>query len=282
MDEPWLPRLYNPNIDVLTLLIQMLSSIEWPINFKKISFSSPDTTKKISHKELRHFIAYWAHTRGLSKAGTLSNTHLVIVLIDRDIKMLKRNTTLKQTRCTTAMWLYFLFSIFYFTFLNLHLYNATCNYDKDVVGIHDFIWLSYVDQLSIQLNQVTTSQHLSVWTESPHNNNNKFNQQSTHCLWASSMPKSSKQEGKDHEEPVLPAISLKIFCLLLPNQNPSQHIFPVILGNDWTIGDLKDATKQDNSKTSMPRSSPFTWCSFLMMTIWIASWAKWTSIPLNC
>ena len=36
---------------------------------------------------------------------------------------------------------------------------------------------------------------------------------------------------------------LDIFCLLLPDDSPSQHIFLVTLRRDRTVGDLKDAIK---------------------------------------
>ena len=39
------------------------------------------------------------------------------------------------------------------------------------------------------------------------------------------------------------AIGLDIFCLLLPDDNPSQHIFSVTLRGDRTVDDLKDAIK---------------------------------------
>ena len=79
IDPPWFPKLYSPNIHVLTLLIWTLSTMGSPRNFKKNVFSSPDTTKKIPKKELRHSVAYWACKRGLSKACALSKSHLVIV-----------------------------------------------------------------------------------------------------------------------------------------------------------------------------------------------------------
>ena len=47
VDSPWLLRLCNLNIAVLTLLIWIL---EWPKNFKKIILSSPDTTRKYHKK----------------------------------------------------------------------------------------------------------------------------------------------------------------------------------------------------------------------------------------
>ena len=35
----------------------------------------------------------------------------------------------------------------------------------------------------------------------------------------------------------------KIFCLLYPDPDPSQHLFSVLLQNDDTVDDLKDAIK---------------------------------------
>ena len=57
------------------------------------------------------------------------------------------------------------------------------------------------------------------------------------------MPKSSKRKGKDREEPVSPAVSLKLFCVVHPSSSP----FPVELGNDRTVGDLKTAIKLKNT-----------------------------------
>ena len=44
--------------------------------------------------------------------------------------------------------------------------------------------------------------------------------------------------------PASPAIDLDIFCLLHPDDSPSQHIFLVTLRSDRTVGDLKNAIKQ--------------------------------------
>ena len=56
------------------------------------------------------------------------------------------------------------------------------------------------------------------------------------------MPKSSKRKGKGREDPVSPAVSLKLFCVVHPSSRP----FPVELGNDRTVGDLKKAIKFEN------------------------------------
>ena len=46
------------------------------------------------------------------------------------------------------------------------------------------------------------------------------------------------------EPPAPPVIDLDIFCLLHPDDSPSQHIFLVTVRSDRTVGDLKDAIKQ--------------------------------------
>ena len=88
---------------------------------------------------------------------------------------------------------------------------------------------------------------------------NNFNQQPAHCLRdmtkgkgkatvKSQSPVPSQAASRSgHPRPSASspssAIGLNIFCLLLPDDSPSQHIFPVTLHCDWTIGDLKDAIK---------------------------------------
>ena len=47
------------------------------------------------------------------------------------------------------------------------------------------------------------------------------------------------------EPPAPPVIDLDIFCLLHLDDNPSQHIFPVTVRSDRTVGDLKKAIKQE-------------------------------------
>ena len=56
------------------------------------------------------------------------------------------------------------------------------------------------------------------------------------------MPKSSKRKGKGREDPVSPAVSLKLFCVVHPSSSP----FSVKLGNDDTVDDLKTAIKLKN------------------------------------
>ena len=87
---------------------------------------------------------------------------------------------------------------------------------------------------------------------------NNFNQQPTHCLC--DMTREGKGKGKG-ENPVpsqaasssshpgpsasspSSATRLNIFCFLLSNDNHSQHIFPVTIHCDRTVGDLRDAIK---------------------------------------
>ena len=73
----------------------------------------------------------------------------------------------------------------------------------------------------------------------PNHHNNNFNQQPTHCLQASSIPKSSKRKGKDCEEHVL----LMLFCVVHPVSSP----FSVRLSNDDTVDNLKKAIKLENT-----------------------------------
>ena len=40
---------------------------------------------------------------------------------------------------------------------------------------------------------------------------------------------------------------LKIFCLLFPDRDPSQHLFSVSIHDDQTVDDLKDAIKRKNA-----------------------------------
>ena len=89
---------------------------------------------------------------------------------------------------------------------------------------------------------------------------NNFNQQPAHCLRdmtkgkgkatvKSKSPVPSQAASRSgHPGPSASspssAIGLDIFCLLLPDDSPSQHIFLVTLRSDRTVGDLKNAIKQ--------------------------------------
>ena len=60
----------------------------------------------------------------------------------------------------------------------------------------------------------------------------------------SRVPPPAASSSSHPGPPASPAIDLDIFCLLHPDDSPSQHIFLVTVRSDRTVGDLKDAIKQ--------------------------------------
>ena len=47
--------------------------------------------------------------------------------------------------------------------------------------------------------------------------------------------------------PASPTMKLKIFCLLLPNDDHSRHCFSVLIDNDQTVDDLKKGIKLEKA-----------------------------------
>ena len=73
------------------------------------------------------------------------------------------------------------------------------------------------------------------------------------CLWRGYVNKNSNQITLFKELIDGPHISmstavvLQLFCIIYPCEGPSKHAFSVKLGNDETIGHLKDAIKHENA-----------------------------------
>ena len=63
----------------------------------------------------------------------------------------------------------------------------------------------------------------------------------------SRVPPPAASSSSHPEPPAPPVIDLDIFCLLHPDDNPSQHIFPVTVRSDRTVGDLKKKIKQEKT-----------------------------------
>ena len=63
----------------------------------------------------------------------------------------------------------------------------------------------------------------------------------------SPVPPLAASSSRHPGSPASPAIDLNIFCLLLPDDEPHRHIFPVTLGRDRTVSDLKKGIKLEKA-----------------------------------